>query len=293
MSENDTMNDEFVTDVEITRFLLGDVDDQERRRLESLFISDPKAKERILIVENELIDDYLEDSLAPADRDRFIAQYETVPQQRRKLRTARAIKDYAVADAILTQTPIPAKPKWRSFLSSLGPQRPMWFIPIAATLMVACVVAILWLMQLNSRRAQENNRRVAIERELAELNQPASLHELPPQMFSMVLPPGSIRSVAPQAELTPRPDMPVVELHLLWIQKEQYLSYRAVIHPIGKTEQFNIADLHVEDRSGGNTVRVRLPVHILSRGLYQVLVNGVGRDGAAGPAEEYTFTVGG
>jgi hypothetical protein len=69
------MKDEFVTDVEITRFLLGDVDDEERQRLESFFISDPESREKILIVEDDLIDGYLEDSLPASDRDKFVAQY--------------------------------------------------------------------------------------------------------------------------------------------------------------------------------------------------------------------------
>lgn len=290
------MKDEFVTGVEITRFLLGEVDDEERQRLESLFVSDPKSREKILIAENDLIDDYLEDCLTASDRDKFLAQYGDTPQQRRKLRIARSIKEYALAEAMLTQTTTSAIPKWRTFLSSLsslGPRRPMLFIPIAATLTIACVVAVVWLVQLNSRRAQENSRRVAIERELTDLNAPSSLREVGPQMFSIVLPPVSVRSVEPQAELTPRTDIRVVELQLLWTQKEQYASYRAVLRRVGNTEQFTIPNLQVEKISGGSAVRVRLPAHILTRGLYQVSVSGVAGDGAPGQVEEYTFTVGG
>ena len=287
------MKDEFVTDVEITRFLLGEVDDEERQRLEGLFISDPESREKILIAENDLIDDYLEDCLTASDRDKFVAQYGDTPRQRRKLRIARSIKEYAVAEAMLTERATSAIPKWRTFLSSLRPRRPMLFIPIAATLTIACVVGVVWLVQLNSRRAQENSRRAAIERELTDLNAPSSLREVRPQMFSIVLPPVSVRSVEPQAELTPRTDIRVVELQLLWTQKEQYASYRAVLRRVGNTEQFTIPNLHVEKNSGGSAVRVRLPAHLLSRGLYQVSVSGVAGDGAPGQAEEYTFTVGG
>jgi hypothetical protein len=287
------MKDEFVTDVEITRFLLGEVDDEERQRLESLFVSDPESREKILIAENDLIDDYLEDCLTASDKDKFFAQYGDTPRQRRKLRIARSIKEYAVAEAVLTQTATSVNPKWRTFLSSLQPRRPLLFIPIAATLTVACVVAVVWLVQLNSRRVQENSRRVAIERELTDLNAPSSLREVRPQMFSIVLPPVSVRSVEPQAELTPRTDIRVVELQLLWTQKEQYPSYRAVLRRIGKTEQFAISNLHVEKNSGGSAVRVRLPAHLLTRGLYQVNVSGIAGDGAPGQVEEYTFTVGG
>ena len=287
------MKDEFVTEVEIRRFLLGDVDDEERERLESVFISDPESREKILIVEDDLIDGYLEDSLPASDRDKFVAQYGASPYQRRRLRIAKSIKEYAVAEAMLTQTATAANPKWRTFLSSLRPRRPMLFIPVAATLMVACAVAVVLLMQLNSRKAQENNWRVAIERELTDLNTPSSLNDVRPQMFSIVLPPVSLRSAKPQAELTPRSDMRVVELQLVWIQTEQYPSYRAVLRRIGDTEQFTIHNLHVENNRGNSSIRVRLPVHFLTRGLYQVSVSGVAGGGAPGQVEEYTFTFSG
>jgi hypothetical protein len=293
MSENDTMKDEFVTDVEITRFLLGDVDDAERQRLESLFISDPESRERILVVENELIDNYLDDSLPALDRDKFVAQYGDAPQHRRKIRIAKSITDYAVAEAMPTQMATSSNPRWRTLLSSLGPRKPKLFIPVAATLTVACVIAVVWLVRLNSRRTQENNRRAAIERELADLNTPSSLREVGPQMFSMILPPVSVRSVGPPAELMPRTEVRVVELRLVWTQKEQYLSYRAVLRRVGHTEQFTIPNLHVESSIGGSVVRVRLPAHRLTRGQYRVNVSGVAGDGAQGPVEEYTFTVGG
>jgi hypothetical protein len=148
-------------------------------------------------------------------------------------------------------------------------------------------------MQLNSRKAQENNWRVAIERELTDLNTPSSLHDVRPQMFSIVLPPVSLRSVKPQAELTPRSDTRVVELQLVWIQTEQYPSYRAVLRRIGDTEQFTIHNLHVENNRGNSSIRVRLPVHFLTRGLYQVSVSGVAGGGAPGQVEEYTFTFSG
>ena len=109
----------------------------------------------------------------------------------------------------------------------------------------------------------------------------------------MVLPPVSVRSVQPDTGLTPRSDIRVVELKLLWTQKEQYASYRAVLHQVGKTEQFTISNLHIENSGGGGVIRVRLPSHLLVRGLYQVTLSGIGGNGAPGLSEEYSFTVGG
>jgi hypothetical protein len=166
-------------------------------------------------------------------------------------------------------------------------------IPVAATLVIALVVAAFWVVRWNVARDQENNRRVAIERELSDLNAPSSLREVPTQIVSMVLPPVSVRSAQPETALTPRSDIRLVELKLLWTQKEQYPSYRAVLHQVGKTEQFTISNLHAETSAGGSTVRLRLPAQLLVRGLYQVVLSGIASNGAPDQPEEYIFTVGG
>ena len=92
------MNEELVADVELRQFLLGYVDDKERERIESLFVTNP-LRERMLAAEQELIEEYLEDSLKPADKEKFIEQYAVTPAQRRKLRITKSIKDWAIAEA--------------------------------------------------------------------------------------------------------------------------------------------------------------------------------------------------
>lgn len=292
VSESNRMRDEFVTDAALRRFLLGAVDDDERQRVERLFISDSEANKRILMAEDDLIEEYIENSLTASDQDKFLVQYGHTAQQQRKLRITRSIKDYAVAEA-MAQTATSANPKWRTFLSSLRLPNRMLLIPVAATLVIALVVAVFWVVRWNVAREQENNRRVAIERELSDLNAPSSLREVSPQTLSMVLPPVSVRSVESQTAITPRSDIRLVELKLLWTQKEQHASYRAVLHRAGKTEQFTISNLHAETSGGGSAVRLRLPAHLLVRGLYQVTLSGIASNGAPDQSEEYSFTVGG
>ena len=57
------MNEEILTDALLREFLLGKVDDEEVARIESLFLTDSEARERVLVIEQELIEDYLENSL--------------------------------------------------------------------------------------------------------------------------------------------------------------------------------------------------------------------------------------
>src|SRR2546421_5714239 len=123
------MKEEFVTDAEIRQFLLGSVDDSERRRIEGVFMSDTEFNQRVLIAEEDLIEDYLEHSLAPVERDKFLAQYGHAPEQQRRLRIRRSIKDYAASEARLGQT-YPVIAKRLGVLSYLKPRNPKLFIPI-------------------------------------------------------------------------------------------------------------------------------------------------------------------
>ena len=285
------MKEKFVTDTVVRQFLLGDVDEAEQQRIEGLFVSDADANQQILLAEADLIEDYLEGSLSTSERDKFLSQYGSTPQQRRDLRINRSIKEFALSAPPRAETTT-SVPKWQTFISALRLRKPRVLIPVAAILTITFIVSI-WLVELNSRRMQENNRRAAIERELVDFNAPSSLAEAQARALSIVLPPVSVRSVEGQTEVKPRSDTRVLELQLLWIQKEQFQSYRAILRRVGNSEEFTIPNLHLEKRPGGNVVRMRLPSHLLTHGLYQVRLSGVGNNVASEQIEEYTFMVGG
>ena len=280
------MKEEFVTDAEIRQFLLGLVDDSERQRIESLFMSDAEFNQRVIIAEEDLIEDYFEDSLAPTDRDKFLAHYGYAPQHQRRLTISRLIRNYAASEAKSSQVP-PAIGKGRAFFPQLTPRNPRLFIPIAAIVAIACIIGIVWLVR-------SNNRRMTIERELAELNARPDLSASSSQVVSLVLRPISIRSVEPETKLTPRADIRVVELDLLWIQKEQYPNFYVLVRRVGTNEEFRVSGLRIErSPTSGNSIRVRLLSRLLRDGLYQVTLTGVGPDGTASKGEEYTFVVAG
>lgn len=262
------MNNE-IDDAFLREFLLGKVNDEERGRIEDSFLIDPQAKERVLGVEQDLIEDYLEDTLTTADRERFVSRYAQTAEQRRRLRITKSIKDWARAEAASS---VPAK---TSNLRTWFGFRPAFVIPIAATAMILVVVGALWL----SRRAGHS----AIEQELAQLN--ASSNLLAGQVLAE-LSPVTVRSGKAEAPLNTRVSE-VVELRLLWIQKERYSSYQATIRRVGESELFVIRNLQPE--SDGKAIRLKLPSHMLTRGTYQINLSA---EGSASLAEEYQFTIG-
>jgi hypothetical protein len=277
------MKEEILTDAVLREFLLGKVDDEERARIEGLFLTDSEAREKVLVIEQELIEDYLEDTLTAEDREKFLLRYGQTAAQLQQLRITKAIKDWAIRENASVGA-VPVGPSiWERLRARIW-SRPVFVIPIAVTALFAIVCAAVWL---NTRI-----KHAAIEQELAQLNTPANLREVPPHMDSMNLTPVAVRSLEQRNEFRKSAGVQIVELHLPWIQKERYLNYQAEVRRVGRDESFTIPNLQAEN-DDLSTIRLRLPAHFLTRGQYQIRLSGIDSGGAAGTTEEYAFIVDG
>lgn len=267
------MNDETVTDALLREFLLGKVTDEVRERIEGQFVTDPQARERVLAVEQDLIEDYLEGTLSADEREQFVAGYTQTPEQRRKLRITKSIKDWAMTEAKAEQTAPTAISGWSRVQLWL---RPTFVVPVAVMVLIVIVVAAFWL----SRRAGHS----AIEKELAQLNAPSNTTTAD---VKRELSPVTVRSAGTQAELNPRPASGEVELRLLLTQSERYASYTATIHRVGDRDTYSVPNLIPS--SDGKAIHLRLPSHLFVRGLYQIIVT---PDAPSSSSDEYQLTVG-
>ncbi len=274
------VKEEILTDAVLREFLLGKLDDDERVRIEGLFLTDSEAREKILVLEQELMEDYLEDSLNAEDTEKFLLRYGQTAAQLQQLRITRAIKDWALRENAVVQ-PVPVQPSIWNRLRARLRLKPAFVIPIAATAIIAIVVAGV---SLNNRV-----KRVALDQELAQLNTPASLREVPERMLSLTLTSVAVRSSEPQVVLKrPAAATAIIELHLPWI-RESYPTYQAEIRRVGGDKLVTIPNLQAEN-NGRNEIRLRFPARIISRGQYQVRLSGID-SGGVGITEEYMFSV--
>lgn len=278
------MNEEIVTDALLREFLLGTISDEKRERVENLFLTDFEMRERVLAIEQDLIEAYLEDSLTEGDKGRFLSVYAQTNEQRRQLRITGAIKDWAVRQARAPHVAAVPVSVWSRLWSWLR-LKPRFVVPIAVASVIGGVLAIVWL---NSQMEQREH--WAIEQELAQLNTPASLREVLPAMTSIDLRPVSFRSVEPQTELKIPAEIRFIELQLPWIQNERFPRYQAEVRRVGARKAFTIPKLPA-DTTGGNVIRLRLPARMLTRGHYQINLAGVDDTGSARSTEEYSFFV--
>lgn len=274
------MKGEILTDEVLRQFLLGKLDDEQRERIESLFLTDSQVRNRVLAAEQDLVEDYLDDSLTVADREEFLSRYGQTSAQQRQLRINKSIKDWAFRESASTKLSV-----WSRLRERLA-QKPAFIIPIALTALLAVVFAVVWF---SGRREQQNISK-QIEQELAQLNAPAALLEVPPHMTQLELSPVAVRSVEQETELKKTADTQLVQLHLPWIREERYSKYQAEVHRVGEDESFTVRDLQAKNKSG-NKVRMRVPARLLRRGHYNIRLTGFTPEGTPGLTEEYTFAV--
>lgn len=239
------MNDETVTDALLREYLLGKVSDEDQEQIEGLFLTDPHARERVLGVEQDLIEDYLEDTLSADDRERFVARFAQTDEQRRKLRISKSIKDWAISQNVPVAVPRQVR-FW---------QRPS-AVPIAAVVLIAIVIAAFWV----SRRSEH----AAIERELAQLNAPSNTTAASVQRE---LSPVTVRGDGAQEQLSASAGG-VVELRLLLIQKESYPSYQVTLHRVDDRESYTVPS--AVPSADGKAVHLLLPEGFLKRGVWQI-----------------------
>src|SRR5215217_7102849 len=83
----------------IRRYLLGELDNGARDEVEQRLMTDHDYKEEVLIVEEELLEDYVSGALDQRERDLFLQNYLTTPLQKQKLRIAQALDKRATQSA--------------------------------------------------------------------------------------------------------------------------------------------------------------------------------------------------
>lgn len=151
----------------VRKYLLGQLPERERERLEVGLLRDDQYYESLAAledeVEDELIDQYLDGELTEPEREHFERVFLKVPERAHKLKVIKDLKERA---PVRTPEPVRSDARAKSFTTprSNAPwnplvaifQNPMVGFSMAAALLVA-MLCCLWLV-INSNRLQEQLR---------------------------------------------------------------------------------------------------------------------------------------
>jgi len=127
---------------EIRLYLLGQLGlERDSQRVEERMLTESDYCEELLVVEDELIDEYISGSLTPDERDKFERHFLSAPERVRKLKFTRVFSDY-VADAREAQTPPP--PARRNLPAVLRPLFTPWFRAAAVAAVLVVCSLLVW-----------------------------------------------------------------------------------------------------------------------------------------------------
>lgn len=300
-------------DILVRSYLLGGLTEAQREEIERRVFTDPEYSEKVELIEEELIDEFVDGRLPEKEREAFAVHLLANPHLRLdvgivgKLKQHGAVASSPVTTSAATGVAVEPEPGPGRFVLWLRRFR----MPLAATcaaLLLITAGILLW-RNLEARRFEQQiiydrSRSEIIDREVARLNAPgdevaagAALEAMASPSTRAELSPGVSRGGAQDRAayptLSPRPGAAYARLRLkLEPSMAGFQSYRARFKSVDGGVSFE-ADLRPSLEEEGLGLWVTLPLGVLPNGDYQVELDGR-RDG--GPPQElpnhyYTFRI--
>jgi hypothetical protein len=295
------------------RYLLGDLPQEERARLEDRYAADAEVFEEVLATENDLIDCYVRGELAEVERQKFEAEYCKSPPRLERVEFARTLRQISVlaSPAVPAQQASPGTKVWGVFPIPEGIYQ--WAL---AAVVAAVVTGGGWLMVQNHKlrvslqqalagQAQLLRGQDTLRQHIAELdgNPRNQIHENqqdsdvgrletpagPEVTFRM--PPGMARGLGwTQKTLVLPTTASRLQLQLM-LDRDEYKSYEAVLLTAEGKRVLRGKALPSRSIDGNVVVAWSLPVHSVHSGDYIVQLAGQTANGSLEDVESYSFRI--
>lgn len=296
------------------RYLLGDVSEPERKRIEES-IADAPAREAMTAAENDLIDSYVCGELSEKQRWQFEQHFLNSAEKREQLDVARLLMDPVLRQQIATapvQEQERSTPWWgRAALFLTGASPAMRLAFVSSAVVVAAVVAFLavenWRLrtELAAMRAEQTELQLqmnGLRQEIASLKTAAipgdggqtqggqNLSQL--STVAILLTAGLPRQAGPETgnDLAVPPTASSVEL-MLDLPRDRFPQYDVAVETVeGKTIR-RFTNLKGQTHRNGRIVAVQFPAGLLPKGDYIVTLSGHRAKGKPQAVDSYSFSV--
>ena len=271
-------------------YLLGELSDDERTRLEDDYVGDQDLFDELADAETELIDAYVRGALTSRERDRFEARYLSSPRGRDRVAFARSLAragDRIAAPDRPPQARRPWRPAWLSWPSPA-------LTAAAATAVLAVVASVAWWSSRPSPATETPAPSAAAPAE-SPAGAAAPPESRPPgatagdRAIALVLLPGSVRSPEGAAVLSVPAGADAVRIQVKH-QGDPHPAYRVVISTPEGREVWSRGDLP-PSQPGAPSLVVSLPAGALRPGDFVLTLSA--RQAGSGFANiaEYSFRV--
>ncbi|HEV7681497.1 MAG TPA: hypothetical protein VGO68_05210 [Pyrinomonadaceae bacterium] len=267
----------------IRQYLLGKLTETEQERLEELFMTDPEYREEMLIVEEELIEGYLDNSLSLEDKGRVASHLLSTSEQVQRLEVARALNRYCAdrptASVATTENQLNDRvPDRPTMVSSSSVFRKRVVVYSLAAVLLAVALAGIWSL-LSTWRDPD------FGREFALLNSREGRSRKPDLVVTLF--PGTLRG-SESVKVSPGGRENTAELMLV-LTSGGYSSYRVTLRGGNIQEQYSVSNLEAVLSNNGRSVPVRISTTHLAPGDYFLELAGLTPTGAFEGVADYRF----
>lgn len=303
-----------------TRYLLGELSEQEQAALEERYFSDPQVFNQVVQVESELVDAYARGQLSTDMRERFEQFYLTHPARRQRAEFAKALttrideRESAVTRA--EHSPQPAlHVSWKQRLLATfgGQRRPLRFA--MALIIVLIALAGVWILVGNRWRQQQREAQIqqtpqpthALQQAEKQPDQEEHAAQVPPEssqpspnanpspappIVSLALTVGGVRSgdSGPTPTLLIPRDTTQAQISLD-LKDDTYPRYRVSLRRIGGAEIFTRTNVRPHSTKAGARFVFKVPARELASGDYALTLAGITPQGEVDDLNKSLFRV--
>ena len=261
----------------LRQYLLGELPTDSQQSVEETLLTDDDFYQELLIVEDDLVDEYLAGTLPAGARERFEGHFLLTPARRQKLAFSSAFRKY-VADEAEASQPFESDAEAARPVEPDGPRltpgrgapsffarRPVLSWALAATLLLA-VSTTVWIATRDGRAPAA----------------PAA------NVFQIRLTTGAVRQGGEMTRVAPPADAGVLRLSLE-LPAAEHRSYQAALKSDDGRVLLTRDDLQAQAAGGDPSVNFDVPAELLTRGDYRVALRGRTAEGAAEDVANYSF----
>ena len=240
--------------------MLGVLDADRKTQLEEQILSAPETYEELLLVEEELIDQYVAGGLSELERRQFETHFLITAERQKNLRFGQLLNRYVNSHPFLENSAPAKKSLTFSMLPAAG--RPVMTFGIVGVVLLG-VALLCWL---GYRRPQS--------RLTQQRDEPVVVVTLAP-------------AAAPHVNVPPKGYDLKLELELA---NPSFRNYKSELFRENTSVQTR-GELRVEPKGEQYIVPVTITGEVLSPGDYELKLSGVSESGANEFIEKYSFRV--
>jgi hypothetical protein len=251
----------------IRQYLLGELDEDDREQLEQRVITDADYKEKVLIKEEDLLEDFVNGSLSPRELELFTRKYSSSPDQWRKVKIARALRDYAANHPVVAQPMVMHKTWGKSIMEFFQARSRFGKLSLAALGLLLIAGGSLFLFWLLQQKGSDFDVLLRLNKANSEILKPDS------SVAAVSLPALLLRGKASEPRtITINQQIKTVQLQIQDPSGGTHL-FRATLKDATNREVFTLDELRGRQLSQQSLLVLQIPVQMLVPQDYQLEIS--------------------